>query len=89
MSSLKFCRGAKEEDDSQITDNTEMGRPNVLKIVSKNGLTGKILCFNLLIIEKNRKEHFLMFVAPLELTSNTLCMIIDFQEKPSKPLSMV
>ena len=23
------------------------------------------------------------------LTSNTLCMIIDFQEKPSKPLSMV
>ena len=46
MSSLKFCRGAKKEDDSQITDNTEMGRPNVLKIVSKNGLTGKILCFN-------------------------------------------
>ena len=22
----------KEEDDSQITDNTDMGRPNVLKI---------------------------------------------------------
>ena len=68
MSSLKFCRGAKEEDDSQSTDNTEMGRPNVLRsalpiatkgteeCVRKNGLTGKILCFNLLIIEKKQKR---------------------------------
>ena len=57
MSSLKFCRGAKEEDDSQITDNTEMGRPNVLRSAMPHATEGTQECGNKNEIQNGNKKR--------------------------------